>query len=204
MTVISTCCNLHTWVRVSLCLPLLTKSSRRLLKVLCFAVFSLSSLFYWSPVSSFKSWCWELNLCYFLQGIFHFQLGRGEPMLHTRLRPHCKAFLEKIAKLYELHVFTFGSRLYAHTIAGNRLIRTLPQIISTDFIHPHWHRSVAAFKDSVGKLLVSDLYCLIVSIRGRCLLVFSIPGHCCASNVSLQAAGVPHFKMHLQPVNVLH
>ncbi|XP_052388950.1 RNA polymerase II subunit A C-terminal domain phosphatase isoform X1 [Carassius gibelio] len=52
------------------------------------------------------------------KGIFHFQLGRGEPTLHTRLRPHCKDFLEKIAKLYELHVFTFGSRLYAHTIAG--------------------------------------------------------------------------------------
>uniref|UniRef100_A0A8D0QNF0 RNA polymerase II subunit A C-terminal domain phosphatase n=1 Tax=Sus scrofa TaxID=9823 RepID=A0A8D0QNF0_PIG len=52
------------------------------------------------------------------KGIFHFQLGRGEPMLHTRLRPHCKEFLEKIAQLYELHVFTFGSRLYAHTIAG--------------------------------------------------------------------------------------
>lgn len=42
-------------------------------------------------------------------------------MLHTRLRPHCKAFLEKIAKLFELHVFTFGSRLYAHTIAGKCL-----------------------------------------------------------------------------------
>lgn len=41
-------------------------------------------------------------------------------MLHTRLRPHCKEFLEKIAKLYELHVFTFGSRLYAHTIAGKQ------------------------------------------------------------------------------------
>ncbi|XP_061450034.1 RNA polymerase II subunit A C-terminal domain phosphatase [Rhineura floridana] len=52
------------------------------------------------------------------RGIFHFQLGRGEPMLHTRLRPHCREFLEKIAKLYELHVFTFGSRLYAHTIAA--------------------------------------------------------------------------------------
>ncbi|XP_017563943.1 RNA polymerase II subunit A C-terminal domain phosphatase [Pygocentrus nattereri] len=52
------------------------------------------------------------------KGTFHFQLGRGEPMLHTRLRPHCKVFLEKIAKMYELHVFTFGSRLYAHTIAG--------------------------------------------------------------------------------------
>ncbi|XP_043415071.1 RNA polymerase II subunit A C-terminal domain phosphatase isoform X4 [Prionailurus bengalensis] len=52
------------------------------------------------------------------KGIFHFQLGRGEPMLHTRVRPHCREFLEKIARLYELHVFTFGSRLYAHTIAG--------------------------------------------------------------------------------------
>uniref|UniRef100_A0A8C1SWX9 RNA polymerase II subunit A C-terminal domain phosphatase n=1 Tax=Cyprinus carpio TaxID=7962 RepID=A0A8C1SWX9_CYPCA len=59
------------------------------------------------------------------KGIFHFQLGRGEPMLHTRLRPHCKDFLEKIAKLYELHVFTFGSRLYAHTIAGTWLILIL-------------------------------------------------------------------------------
>ncbi|XP_036274338.1 RNA polymerase II subunit A C-terminal domain phosphatase isoform X1 [Pipistrellus kuhlii] len=52
------------------------------------------------------------------KGILHFQLGRGEPMLHTRLRPHCREFLEKVARLYELHVFTFGSRLYAHTIAG--------------------------------------------------------------------------------------
>lgn len=56
------------------------------------------------------------------QGIFHFQLGRGEPMLHTRLRPFCKEFLEKISKMYELHVFTFGSRLYAHTIAGQHAV----------------------------------------------------------------------------------
>lgn len=52
------------------------------------------------------------------RGVLHFQLGRGEPMLHTRLRPHCRDFLEKVSRLYELHVFTFGSRLYAHTIAG--------------------------------------------------------------------------------------
>lgn len=63
-----------------------------------------------------------------LQGIFHFQLGRGEPMLHTRLRPHCKEFLEKVARLYELHVFTFGSRLYAHTIAGERLMGFCPAL----------------------------------------------------------------------------
>lgn len=67
---------------------------------------------------------WADGLCP-PQGILHFQLGRGEPMLHTRLRPHCRAFLEKVAQLYELHVFTFGSRLYAHTIAGERSPRTL-------------------------------------------------------------------------------
>lgn len=63
-----------------------------------------------------------------LQGIFHFQLGRGEPMLHTRLRPHCKEFLEKVARLYELHVFTFGSRLYAHTIAGEQPMGFCPTL----------------------------------------------------------------------------
>ena len=63
-----------------------------------------------------------------LQGIFHFQLGRGEPMLHTRLRPHCKEFLEKVARLYELHVFTFGSRLYAHTIAGEQPMGFCPAL----------------------------------------------------------------------------
>lgn len=83
--------------------------------------------------------CVIVNTCYFLQGIFHFQLGRGEPMLHTRLRPHCKEFLEKIAKLYELHVFTFGSRLYAHTIAGNGfyISSLFPYIIGTDYMNPY-------------------------------------------------------------------
>lgn len=68
-----------------------------------------------------------------LQGIFHFQLGRGEPMLHTRVRPHCREFLEKIARLYELHVFTFGSRLYAHTIAGGQL-RPQPPCWATCYV----------------------------------------------------------------------
>ncbi|KAH3778392.1 hypothetical protein DPMN_179849 [Dreissena polymorpha] len=36
---------------------------------------------------------------------------------HTRLRPGTKEFLERISKLYELHICTFGVRLYAHTIA---------------------------------------------------------------------------------------
>lgn len=64
-----------------------------------------------------------------VQGILHFQLGRGEPMLHTRLRPHCREFLEKVARLYELHVFTFGSRLYAHTIAGEGRLPAPPSAV---------------------------------------------------------------------------
>lgn len=64
-----------------------------------------------------------------VQGVLHFQLGRGEPMLHTRLRPHCRDFLEKVSRLYELHVFTFGSRLYAHTIAGERVAPIGPSVL---------------------------------------------------------------------------
>ncbi|XP_077983386.1 RNA polymerase II subunit A C-terminal domain phosphatase-like [Glandiceps talaboti] len=54
-----------------------------------------------------------------MKDVHHFQLWAGPqyPWFHTRLRPKCKEFLEKIAKLYELHIFTFGARLYAHTIA---------------------------------------------------------------------------------------
>lgn len=86
------------------------------------------------------------------QGIFHFQLGRGEPMLHTRLRPHCKEFLEKIAKLYELHVFTFGSRLYAHTIAGNRLDYLRLLIFSVGAFVPsaHVHKRVVSAEDCLS------------------------------------------------------
>lgn len=73
-------------------------------------------------------------------------------MLHTRLRPHCKEFLEKIAKLYELHVFTFGSRLYAHTIAGNSL--TSPIYISRLLISKS---RVLIFRELLP--LVCDLYC---------------------------------------------
>lgn len=40
-------------------------------------------------------------------------------MLHTRPASPLQGVPgEKVARLYELHVFPFGSRLYAHTIAG--------------------------------------------------------------------------------------
>merc|ERR1719414_961462 len=53
-----------------------------------------------------------------LPNVYHFQLyGPGSPWYHTRIRPGTAAFLQKISKLYELHICTFGARLYAHQIA---------------------------------------------------------------------------------------
>ncbi|XP_064077868.1 RNA polymerase II subunit A C-terminal domain phosphatase-like isoform X3 [Macrobrachium nipponense] len=52
-----------------------------------------------------------------LKDVYHFQLHSGGPWYHTRLRPHTKEFLEKISRLYELHICTFGVREYAHYIA---------------------------------------------------------------------------------------
>jgi RNA polymerase II subunit A-like phosphatase len=50
--------------------------------------------------------------------VFHFQLwGHGSMWYHTRLRPGTREFLERIGMLYELHICTFGTRSYAHTIA---------------------------------------------------------------------------------------
>ncbi|XP_017866445.1 PREDICTED: RNA polymerase II subunit A C-terminal domain phosphatase [Drosophila arizonae] len=53
-----------------------------------------------------------------IKGIYHFQLyGPQSPWYHTRLRPGTAEFLEKMSKLYELHICTFGARNYAHMIA---------------------------------------------------------------------------------------
>ncbi|XP_061197142.1 RNA polymerase II subunit A C-terminal domain phosphatase-like [Saccostrea echinata] len=54
-----------------------------------------------------------------LKGVYHFQLSHGNmmPWYHTRIRPMADRFLENISKLYELHICTFGSRMYAHIIA---------------------------------------------------------------------------------------
>ena len=36
---------------------------------------------------------------------------------HTKIRPHAKQFLQNLFQLFELHICTFGVRLYAHTVA---------------------------------------------------------------------------------------
>ncbi|ELT96883.1 hypothetical protein CAPTEDRAFT_23527, partial [Capitella teleta] len=54
-----------------------------------------------------------------LKDVHHFQLHHGRNLLwyHTKFRPGTEKFLERISKLYELHICTFGVRMYAHTIA---------------------------------------------------------------------------------------
>ncbi|XP_025989870.1 RNA polymerase II subunit A C-terminal domain phosphatase isoform X2 [Solenopsis invicta] len=54
-----------------------------------------------------------------LKDVFHFQLyGPNSPWYHTRLRPNTRRFLSKMSSLYELHICTFGARIYAHTVAS--------------------------------------------------------------------------------------
>uniref|UniRef100_A0A914V1Z5 RNA polymerase II subunit A C-terminal domain phosphatase n=1 Tax=Plectus sambesii TaxID=2011161 RepID=A0A914V1Z5_9BILA len=53
-----------------------------------------------------------------IEDVFHYQLyGTNSPAYHTRLRPHMRHFLESMFALYEMHICTFGQRMYAHTIA---------------------------------------------------------------------------------------
>jgi len=50
--------------------------------------------------------------------IYQFQLHQRDPILYTKLRPGCKKFLGNMSKIFEMHIFTFGSRDYAHKIAS--------------------------------------------------------------------------------------
>ncbi|EFN87962.1 RNA polymerase II subunit A C-terminal domain phosphatase [Harpegnathos saltator] len=54
-----------------------------------------------------------------LKDVHHFQLyGPNSPWYHTRLRPNTRHFLSEMSHLYELHICSFGARIYAHTIAS--------------------------------------------------------------------------------------
>ncbi|XP_054748719.2 RNA polymerase II subunit A C-terminal domain phosphatase-like [Lytechinus pictus] len=54
-----------------------------------------------------------------MPGVHHFQLRKGPmfPWYHTRIRDNYQQFLDIISQFYQLHIFTMGVRLYAHTIA---------------------------------------------------------------------------------------
>jgi len=57
------------------------------------------------------------NLQNFFKDVFHYELSQKNVWYHTKFRPGCKKFLEKMSKLYELQICTFGERKYAHKIA---------------------------------------------------------------------------------------
>ncbi|KAK2166780.1 hypothetical protein LSH36_35g02005 [Paralvinella palmiformis] len=60
-----------------------------------------------------------IAIYYHHQDVQHFQLWHNRWIwYHTKFRPGTKEFLESISKLYELHICTFGVRMYAHTIAS--------------------------------------------------------------------------------------
>lgn len=50
--------------------------------------------------------------------IHSFTLWPGHPTYYTKLRPYLKDFLDEMSEIYELHIFTFGCRKYAHKIAS--------------------------------------------------------------------------------------
>ena len=50
--------------------------------------------------------------------IIDFQLTPTGPWYHCKIRPGTPEFLERISQHFELHIVTFGSRRYAHKIAG--------------------------------------------------------------------------------------
>ena len=52
-----------------------------------------------------------------LKGVFHFQMHNPGPWYHTKLRPGAIEFLQDLSEFFQLHIITFGVRLYAHIIA---------------------------------------------------------------------------------------
>jgi RNA polymerase II subunit A-like phosphatase len=54
-----------------------------------------------------------------IRDVYHFQLyGSKSPWYHTRIRPRTMELLKNLHSLYELHICTFGARMYAHKIAA--------------------------------------------------------------------------------------
>ncbi|KAI0981210.1 hypothetical protein GJ496_004649 [Pomphorhynchus laevis] len=58
-----------------------------------------------------------------LQNIYHYKLGStSHTWYHTAIRPGTHQFLRNISKLYQLHIFSFGDRDYAHRVASHSIL----------------------------------------------------------------------------------
>lgn len=49
--------------------------------------------------------------------VHSFRLWPGHPTYHTKLRQDLDTFLDSMSKLYEMHIFTFACKRYAHQIS---------------------------------------------------------------------------------------
>ncbi|CAH8589182.1 unnamed protein product [Dicrocoelium dendriticum] len=52
------------------------------------------------------------------QNVTRYRLPGSPLVYHTSFRPHLHAVLDRLAKYYEMHICTFGNRVYAHQLAG--------------------------------------------------------------------------------------
>ena len=50
--------------------------------------------------------------------MYHYELCYKNIWYHSKFRPGCKRFIENMSQQYELHIVTFGDRMYAETIAN--------------------------------------------------------------------------------------
>lgn len=60
--------------------------------------------------------CFHFSLDHSLPHHPHHPNNHAVPVYHTKTRPHCRQFLDSVSRLFELHIVTFGSRMYAHEV----------------------------------------------------------------------------------------
>ena len=62
--------------------------------------------------------CFTMVLISSFQDVYEFCLSGHPVVYHCRLRPHVRHFLERVSKLYELHVFTMATKDYAAAVVN--------------------------------------------------------------------------------------
>jgi RNA polymerase II subunit A C-terminal domain phosphatase len=53
-----------------------------------------------------------------LKDVHHFMLEQHPPVYFIKLRPGTKEFLESLHEKFEMHIYTMGTRNYAHAVAN--------------------------------------------------------------------------------------
>jgi RNA polymerase II subunit A-like phosphatase len=53
-----------------------------------------------------------------LKDVHHFMLDNHPPVYYIKLRPGTVEFLEELHDRFEMHIYTMGTRSYAHAVAN--------------------------------------------------------------------------------------